>query len=138
MHRRNACIEALVAVGAKVDGELSSDFSSRYGNYTPLMCAALTDNVAAIYHLSKLGASINYENSTGVSPLMLACEKRNKGVYFALLKRGANPRFETRLGENALTASFAPDNSEMLELVYHSLGSARDEESVITLSHIHI
>ena len=132
MHRRNACIEALVAVGAKVDGELSSDFSSRYGNYTPLMCAALTDNVAAIYHLSKLGASINYENSAGVSPLMLACEKRNKGVYFALLKRGANPRFETRLGENALTASFAPDNSEMLELVYHSLGSVRDEESIIT------
>ena len=132
MHRRNACIEALVAVGANVDGELSSDFSAKYGNYTPLMCAVLTDNVLAIYQLTKLGASINHENAAGLSPLMLACENRNEGVYFALLKKGANPRFETRLGKNALVASFAPDNSEMLELIYHSLGSVRDEESIIT------
>ena len=58
--------------------------------------------------------------------------EHSRSADFALLKRGANPRFETRLGENALTASFAPDNSEMLELVYHSLGSVRDEESIIT------
>ena len=132
MHRRNACIEALVGVGANVDGELSNDFSAKYGNYTPLMCAALTDNVMAIYQLTELGANINRENAAGVSPLMLACENCTKGAYFALLKKGANPRFETRLGENALTASFAPDNSEMLELIYHSLGSVRDEESIIT------
>jgi len=130
--RRNSCMAALVTAGANVDGELSSKFSAAYGNFTPLMCAVLTNNISAIYQLINLGAAVDYENSNGISPLMMACEKRKEEAFFALLTKGANPRFETRLGKNALISSFARDSTEMMTLQYAACGSVRDEESIIT------
>jgi ankyrin repeat protein len=58
-------------------------------DWTPLMCAAENDNIAACNWLISNGANVNSQMRTGWTALHAASKKGNKEIVDLLLKNGA-------------------------------------------------
>ena len=74
---------------------------NKYG-LTPLMEAALSDQVAVVKFLLDSGADIDKANKNGVTALMEATEYSHVAVVKLLLEQGADPNKATSGGDTAL------------------------------------
>lgn len=96
---RVACVEALLASGARID---EADQSGA----TALHWAARAGLAAVARALIAKGADVEALDATGATPLMTACERhdgyKDGGVEDALLAAGAKVDAQDRRGESAL------------------------------------
>jgi ankyrin repeat protein len=91
----NDVVAGLVEMGANVDA------ASRTG-FTPLVFAAIKDDVASIKTLLKAGANPNVVLLSGAKPIIVAMQYRHTAGALALLEGGADINVRDRSGNTTL------------------------------------
>ncbi len=83
---------------------------------TPLMYAAILDDVPHLQTLTRRGANVNFANRYGETALILAARGHNATVQF-LLGHGANPNAGEKGGWNALLAASRFGDADTVKLL---------------------
>ncbi|HTJ10372.1 MAG TPA: ankyrin repeat domain-containing protein [Dinghuibacter sp.] len=111
----------LVEHGARVNVGLPRGFLPNTVGITPLMTAAVSNDLRACEYLLEHGADVNARNATGYTPLMFAqmSNTDNPGVTKTLIARGARIRDKARDGMDALTLAQVKGNTESVQLLKH-------------------
>lgn len=91
---------------------------NKYG-VMPLFVAIQNDMIQTAEYLIKCGASINFVNSDGNSPLSLCSYKKNYQNHLAkiLLEKGANPSIVNKDGDFPLALAAHNQNIELVKLL---------------------
>jgi ankyrin repeat protein len=87
-------------------------------NYTPLMCAANSGNLAVIERLLDLGAVTNVQNEEGETALMYAVENGHLEIVEYLLKQGADVNTQNQQGETALMYAIENGHLEIVKCLF--------------------
>lgn len=108
-----------------------------YG-FTPLIEAALTDNIELGKYILSKGANVNKPDLTGRTALHWTVDNANVAFSEILLQRGANPNASTRAGQPVLMYPLLRQQKSLKELLYHfgaNLAFAQDFINAKLLGH---
>ncbi|CAN0147435.1 unnamed protein product [Scytosiphon promiscuus] len=106
---RLAMMELLLLHGAEVDGGGEDD-------YSPLLAAAMNDDLDAANFLLEAGASLQDDDKgESISPISAAARASNLEMALSLLKYGSRPNVKEFFGQTTL--GFAATCPEMVDLL---------------------
>ncbi|XP_062610995.1 uncharacterized protein LOC134272844 [Saccostrea cucullata] len=95
-----------------------NDFLSNYQLFdetvSPLLVASLYGHCSLVCYLLQLGASVNYQNQDGISPLHAACQSRQLEVIKILISNEARVNLRDEDGETPLSLSCTNDFVEIV------------------------
>lgn len=126
-------------VQAYVRSGASLNVLDEYG-FTPLIEAAIADNIEIATVLINAGANVNLQDATGGSALHWAAENNNIALATLLLERGANPNTYTFAGQPALVMPVLRQQTAMKKLfIKHGayLDFAQDYINAKLLGHMY-
>ena len=110
-----------------------------YG-FTPLIEAAIADNVEIAKRLLFYAVDVNQQDATGNTALHWAVENNNLELVQLLLQRGANPNAVSLAGQPVMVMSILRRQSEMKKLLYKAGASevfAQDFINIKLLGHMY-
>jgi len=109
-----------------------------YG-FTPLIEAAIVDNLEISKKLIAQGADVNGQDATGNTTLHWSAENNNLELARFLLQHGANPNAYNLAGQPVLAMPILRRQQEFRQLLYHSgadLSFAQDYINTKLLGHM--
>lgn len=97
---------ALIVAGADVNARDNDD-------NTPLLFAALWDNIEAVQDLTFAGADVDAQDDKGDTALLVAASRSNLGIVQVLLSAGADPNLANNVRQSPLhlAATHGPSES---------------------------